>query len=139
MFPSSHLAAEPVSQLNCAERMPLILIPSASFLRCGFLINILGPRLPFSFVVVQSLSCGGLFATPWTAAGQALLSSTISQRLLKLMSIESVMPFDHLILCHPLFLLTSIFPASGSFLMSWLFTSGGALASASVLPMSIQS
>ena len=58
------------------------------------------------------------------------------------MSIESVMPFNHLILCHPLLLLPSIFPASGSFPMSWLFTSGGqgieALASASVLPMNIQ-
>ena len=62
-------------------------------------------------VVVQSLSCVGLFATPWTAAHQASLSFTISQSLLKLMSMESVMPSNHLILCHPLLLLLSIFPS----------------------------
>ena len=61
------------------------------------------------FSSVQSLSCVQLFATPWTAAGQASLSITSSWSLLKLMSIESVMPFNHLILCHPLFLLPSIF------------------------------
>ena len=49
--------------------------------------------------------------TPWTAAHQAALSSTISQSLLKLMSVESVMPSNHLILCHPLLLLPSIFPS----------------------------
>ena len=59
---------------------------------------------------VQSLSHIPLFATPWTAACQASLSITnSSQSLLKVMSIESVMPFNHLILCHPL-LLPSIFP-----------------------------
>ena len=52
-----------------------------------------------------------LFATPWTAACQASLPITNSWSLLKLMSIESVMPSDHLILCHPLFLLLSIFPS----------------------------
>ena len=51
------------------------------------------------------------FVTPWTAAHQASLSFTISQSLLKLMSIESVMPCNHLILCHPLLLLLSIFPS----------------------------
>ena len=60
--------------------------------------------------VVQSLSHVWLFATPRTAACQASLSITISQSLLKLMSIESVMPSNHLILCHPLLLLPSIFP-----------------------------
>ena len=50
-------------------------------------------------------------ATPWTAACQASLSITNSQRLLKLISIELVMPFNHLILCHPLLLLSSIFPS----------------------------
>ena len=55
------------------------------------------------------------FATPWTAAHQASLSFTISQSLLKLMSIESVMPSNHLILCHPLLLLISIFPSIGVF------------------------
>ena len=73
---------------------------------------------------VQLLSCVQLFATPWTAAYQASLSITDSQSLLKLMSIEAVMPSNHLILYHPL-LLSSIFPASGSFQMSQFFTSGG--------------
>mgnify|MGYP007134210778 CR=1 FL=1 len=57
-----------------------------------------------------------ILATPWTAAHQAPLSITNSQSLLKLLSIESVMPSNHLILCHPLLLPPSIFPASGSFL-----------------------
>ena len=86
-----------------------------------------------------SQSCLTL-STPWTAAHQALLSFTISQSLLKFMSIELVMPSNHLILCRPL-LLPSSCPASGSFL-SQLSTSGcpiiGASASASVLPMYIQ-
>ena len=60
-------------------------------------------------VVVQLLSCVQLFVTSWTAACQASLSLTISRSLLKLMSFESVMPSYHLILCHPLLLLTSIF------------------------------
>ena len=61
-------------------------------------------------VSVQSLSRVQLFATPWTAAHQASLSITNSRSLLKLMSIASVMPFNHLILCHPLLFLPSIFP-----------------------------
>ena len=60
---------------------------------------------------VQSLSHVRLFVTPWTAAHQASLSITNPQSLLKLMSIESVMPPNHLILCHPLLLLPSIFPS----------------------------
>ena len=64
--------------------------------------------------VVQSLSHVQLFATPWTAAHQASLSFIISQSLLKLMPIESVMPSNHLILCHPL-LLPSIFPSTRVF------------------------
>ena len=60
---------------------------------------------------VQSLSRFRLFATPWTTACQASLSITYSWSLLKLMSIELVMPSNHLILCHPLFLLPSIFPS----------------------------
>ena len=60
---------------------------------------------------VQLLSCVRLFATPWTAAHQASLSITNSQSSLKLMYFESVMPFNHLILCHPLLLLPSIFPS----------------------------
>ena len=60
---------------------------------------------------VQSLSHVRLFATPWTAAHLASLSITNSQSLLKLMSIKSVMPCNHLILCRPLLLLPSIFPS----------------------------
>ena len=63
------------------------------------------------FSSVQPLSCVGLFATPWIAACQASLSITNSQSLLKLMSIESVLPSNHLILCSPLLLPSSIFPS----------------------------
>ena len=63
------------------------------------------------FSSVQSLSHVQLFATPWTAARQASLSITNSQSLLKLMSIELVMPYNHFILCCPLHLLSSIFPS----------------------------
>ena len=60
---------------------------------------------------VQLLSCIQLFATPWTAACQVSLSITNSWNLFKLMSIKSVMPSNHLILCHLLLLLPSIFPS----------------------------
>ena len=100
---------------------------------------LLGNRKKFKvIVVVQSLSHVWLFVTPWTAAFQTSLSFTISLSLLKLMSIELVMPSNHLILCH--LLLLQSFP---SFPMSQLFTSGGqsigVSASASVLPVNIQS
>ena len=73
-------------------------------------------RLPCSVtsyhrVVVQSLHCVQLFATQWTAARQASLSFTISLSLLQLMSMESVMPSNHLILGHSLLLLSSFFPS----------------------------
>ena len=77
------------------------------------------------FSVQFSRSVMSNFATPWTATRQASLSITNSQRLLKLMPIESVMPSNHLILCRPLLLLPQSFPASGSFPMSQLFASGG--------------
>ena len=64
-----------------------------------------------SFVVVHLLSCVRPFETPWTAAHQASLSLTVSQRLPKLVSIKSVMPSNHLILCRPFLLLPSIFPS----------------------------
>ena len=64
-----------------------------------------------ALVVVQSLSHVQLFATPWTVAHQASLSITNSWSLLKLMSIESLMPSNHLVLCHLLLLLPSIFPS----------------------------
>ena len=62
-------------------------------------------------VVVWLLSCVWLFVTPWTAVHQASQSFTISQRLLKLMSIELMMPSNHLVFCCPLLLLPSIFPS----------------------------
>ena len=104
---------------------------------------LLRPQLAVNFVVdTQLLSSVWLFATPWTAACQAPLSFTISWRLLKLMSTESVTPSKHLILCRLFSSCLQSFPASGSFLMSRLFASGGqsirASASASVLPMTIQ-
>ena len=63
------------------------------------------------YIAVQSLSCGRLFATPWTVAHQASLSFTISWSFLKLMPIESMMPSNHLLLCHPLILLPCIYPS----------------------------
>ena len=89
---------------------------------------------------VQSLSHVRLFATPWTEAYQASLCITNSRSLLKLKSIKSVMPSNHLILCHPLLLRLQSFPASGSFPMRPFLASGGQTigASASVLPMNIQ-
>ena len=81
----------------------------ASTLRClAFFIVQLSH--PYMFSSVQSLHRVLLFVTPWTAACQASLSITNSQSLPKLMSIVSVMPSNHLILCHPLLLLPSIFP-----------------------------
>ena len=92
--------------------------------------------------LVQSLSRVRLFVTPWTAARQASLSITSSWRLLRLMSIESVMPSSHLILCHPLLLLPSIFPSIKVFSKESVLhircQSIGVSASASVLPMNIQ-
>ena len=98
--------------------------------------------LEYSFSSVHSLSHVWLYETPWTTACQVALSITNSQSLPKLMSIESVMPSNRLILCCSLLLLPSVFPASGSFQMSQFFTSSGQrieiLASPSILPMNIQ-
>ena len=69
------------------------------------------PPRSVQFSSVQSLSHVRFFVTPWTEANQASLSISNSQSLLKLMSVESVMPSNHLILCHPLLLLPSIFPS----------------------------
>ena len=91
---------------------------------------------------VHLLSHVKLFAISLTAAHQASLSITNSWSLLKLMSIESVMPFNHLILCVPFNSCLQCFPASGSFPLSQFFASGGQIigesASASVFPMNIQ-
>ena len=77
------------------------------------------------------------FVTPWTAGYQASLSITNSQSLLRLMSIESVMPYNHLILCHPL--LPSFFPSIRAFPMSQFFTSGGQSTGASASALVSQS
>ena len=91
---------------------------------------------------VQLFSRVRLFATPWIAARQASLSITTSRSSLKLMSIESVMPSSHLILCRPFSSCPQYLPAWGSFPVSQLFARGGqsigASASTSVLPMNIQ-
>ena len=92
--------------------------------------------------VVQLLRRVQFFAIPWTAVCQASLSFTDSQGLLKLMSTESVMPSNHLILSCPLLLLPSVFPSIRFLSMSPLFASDGqnigASPSASVLPVNIQ-
>ena len=77
------------------------------------------------WIVVYLLTHIQLFATPWAAVHQASLSFTVSCSLLRLMSIESVRPSNHLILCLPFSSRLQSFPASGSFPMSWLFASGG--------------
>ena len=93
-------------------------------------------------IVVESLGCVWLFTTSCTAARQASLAFPISWSLIKLMSIESVMPSNHLILCCPLLLPPQSFPASGSFQTSQFFAWGGqsvgVSASTSVLPMNTQ-
>ena len=106
-------------------------------------LRVLMPQLKvLCLVQFKSLSRVRLFATPGAAARKAFLFITNSQSSLKLTSIESVMPSNHLILCHPLLLPLQSFPVSGSFQMSQFFTSGGqrigVSASASILPMNIQ-
>ena len=95
-------------------------------------------KLLFSCKVVSNL-----FVTPWTAACQASLSSTLSQSLLQFMSFESVMLSNHFILCCPLLFWPAIFSRLESLPVSWPFVAGGqsfgASASASVLPRNIQS
>ena len=114
--------------------------PSLSFNWCS---------KPLMFKVIVDICCSVTQScptlctwTPWTPARQASLSFTISLSLLKFMCIESVMPSNYLVLCHPFSSCLQSFPASGSFLMSWLFALGGqsigASTSASVLPVNIQ-
>ena len=123
MIFSSHLILSNVSHLeptNCFNNSLLgkkrNFVPRTLWILIWFISS--------SVSSVQSLSYVLLFATPWTAAGQASLSIANSLSLLKLMSIESVVSSNHLILCHPLLLLPSIFPSSASFPMSQ-FSSGG--------------
>ena len=98
--------------------------------------------LSIQFSSFRSFSHLLLFATPWISARQASLSITNSRSSPKLMSIESVMPSSHLILCVPFSSCPQFLSASGSFPMSQLFTSGGqsigVSASASVLPINTQ-
>ena len=95
------------------------------------------------FSSFQSLSCVQLLATPWIAAHQASLSITNSRSSLRFTSIESVMPSSHLILCHPLLLLRSVFPSirvfsnESALCIRWP-PSIGVSALASVLPMNTQ-
>ena len=94
------------------------------------------------FSSVQSVSCVWIFANQWPAACWASLSITNSRSLIRLMSMELVMPSSHLILCCPLLLLPSIFPSIRVFSNESVLTSGGqsigVSASASVLPVNIQ-
>ena len=98
----------------------------------------------FAIAVVQLVNLAQLFVTLWTAACKASLSSKISLSLLTFMSmsIKSVIPSNHLILCCPFSFCLQSFPALGSFSVSWLLTSGGqsngASVSTAVLPMNIQ-
>ena len=117
-------------------------IPFSSFVYTTIRVNINLINYKYSvsdFSSLQSLSRVRLFATPWTAARQASLSINNFWSLPQLMSIESVMPSNHFILCRPLLLLPSIFPSIRVFTMSQLFAWGGqsigVSASASVLQM----
>ena len=107
---------------------------------------VLGPRTWIQIPVLPLRCCCSLshvwvFVTPWTAARQASMSFTVSRGLLKLLSTELMMPFNHLIHCRPL-LLPSIFLSIRVFFQSWIFASSGqsirASASASDLPMNIR-
>ena len=123
-----------VHQWSHTDRIQWKKIVSLQGIQCDVLLSIT--------LVIHSLSRIRFFATPWTAARQASLFFTNSQSLLKLMSTESVMPSNHLIHCHLLFLLPSIFPSIRVFFNESVFTSGGqsigGSASASFLPMNIQ-
>ena len=122
--------------LHCIFYDPLVALAHSS---CGEINDLPLCCCCCCYAVAQS--CMTL-RPPWTAAGQASLSITNSQSLLKLMSIKLVMPSNHVILCCPLLLLPSIFPISEYFQISSFFTSGGqsigVSASISVLPMNIQ-
>ena len=124
---------------SLTSRKPVIRTVTSFFIKKSAPI-ILKSDLIIDGDVAQSLSQVQHFVTPWTAACQASLYFTISLSLLKLRSIESVIPSNHLILCCHFSSCSLSFPASGSFPMSQFFASGGQSigASASVLPMNIQ-
>ena len=142
----------PVLADNIKKKNPLVLmfqISTRMIKKCKKKKKNQGPKLwkhyiyitkPSSFSSVTQL-CLTLW-NPWTTACQASLSITNSCSLLKLKSMESGIPSNHLILCHPLLLLPSVFTASESFPVGQFFSSGGqsigASASASDVPMNIQ-
>ena len=115
---------------------------SSPFFSCSNNLLIMLLKVLFLFSSVQSLSRVWLFATPWITAHQASLSITNSRSSLRLMSIESVMPSSHLILCVPFFSCPQSLPTPGSFPMSQLFAWGGqsteVSALASFLPKNTQ-
>ena len=117
----------------CSWQLQTLLSPPDTQLIC------FGPLASF-LLVVQFLSHDQHFATQWTVASQASVSFTISQTLLKFMFIESVMPSNHLALCHPL-LLPSVFPSIRVFsnvsVLCIRWPKFWSLASASVLPVNI--
>ena len=127
-----------------------VLLPFLNFDVCIFikgashynLENSLFNSISVQFSSVQLLSCVRLFVTPWTAACQATLSIINSWSLLKLMSTELVMPSNHLILCHPLLLPSSIFPSirvsSNESVLCIRWPGIGVSSTGSVLPMNIQ-
>ena len=96
--------------------------PAPAFISC---VNFILLWIYLLICECSSVRCVWLFVIPWTAAHQVSLSFTVSQSLLKLMSIESMMPSNYLILGHPLLLLFLIFSSIRCFPMSWLFPSGG--------------
>ena len=106
---NSFCVSHKISYLYFSHSRNITATKSTSALCC------LGWAFSFNLVVVQSLSLVQLFVTPWTAACQASLPFTLSQSLLKLMCIESVMLSNNFILCCPLLLLPSIFPIIGVF------------------------
>ena len=116
--------------------------PNTALLLWVFLVSDTYIKREIQFSSVQSLSCVQIFVTPWSAALQSSLSITNSWSLLKLMSIESVMPSHHLIPCHPLLLLPSIFPSirvfSSESVLCIRWQSIRVLASTSVCPIDIQ-
>ena len=116
---------------------PLHVVPMLRHVYDRYSSSLLKSSLKFRMlVVVQSLSHVWLFATLSTAACQSALSSVVSQSLLIFMSIESLMLSNHLILCHPLLLLLSVFPSIRVFFtMSRLFTSGSQSIGASAVAL----
>ena len=132
---NSFCVSHKISYLYFSHSRNITATKSTSALCC------LGSAFSFNLVVVQSLSLVQLFVTPWTAACQASLPFTLSQSLLKLMCIESVMLSSHLILCFPL-LLPAVFPSirvfSNESALCIMLPKYWSFCSASVLSMNIQ-